>query len=113
MPELLRLQKVIVDSDHETPQPESALAVLSYAHYGAGVCRFRSRNYGAALQNFDSALDERTTSLSDHTTRLARKNRVYCVYALAKKAIREQLYDKALQDLNLIMNEHLKDLQMT
>jgi hypothetical protein len=70
--------------------------LLSYARYGAGFCSFRLRDYADARQHFDLALVGRR--LSDHTADLARKFRVYCVYTLGKKAMREGRLEDAQKE---------------
>jgi hypothetical protein len=75
---------------------DRARDLLSYARYGAGFCSFRLRDYADARQHFDLALVGR--GLSDHTADLARKFRVYCVYTLGKKAMREGRLEDAQKE---------------
>jgi hypothetical protein len=70
------------------PLAGHAQALLSYAHYGVGVCRMREREYAEARHMLEGALQV-GTGLSKQTEKLTRKYHVYCIYALGKTLLRE------------------------
>jgi tetratricopeptide (TPR) repeat protein len=88
---------------------ERARHMLSYAHHGAGVYHFKGRNYIEAQSHLDSALGKEGEreglghGLSNSTLAVTQKLRVYCVYALGKKAYREHRHDEAKRLLRLVL----------
>jgi hypothetical protein len=84
--------------------------MLTHAHFEAGECFFKQRDWTSARKHFEAGLIGH--GLSNRTEEHIRKYHVYCVYALGKQKAQGHQYEAAKEEFGVVLNgQHKQWLQ--